>query len=114
MPLFSNPHHTCTTYGLASGTDSGGGTSHSYTAAQSSVPCEISTASASTVELYAQQNIRVSHTVAFLSSKLTTAIVRGMKIADTSGRNFHIEGIRTGRAAGNVPAFTYADCTEIL
>jgi hypothetical protein len=113
VPLYNNPHHTCTTYSVATTRDGGGGVTPTFTAVQSSVPCEINDASASTVELYSQQQIRVTHTVGILSSKLTTAITRGMKLADSGGRSFHIEGIRTGRAAGSVPAFTYCDCSEL-
>ena len=116
MPLYdaARLEHTCTTYTVVSGTDSGGGTSLTYTAAQSGAKCLINTASASTVERYSQDNISVSHTVAFLSSELTTPLTRGMKIIDSTNRSFHIEGIRTGRAMGSVPAFTYADCSELL
>jgi hypothetical protein len=61
--------------------------------------------------------ISVSHTVAFLSSTLTTALTPGMKlVADDTGESYRIQGIRKGRAAPNntIPAFTYADCDQLL
>ena len=115
MALHDNPPHTVDTYTCASGTDSGGGVTLTYTVADSAVPCSINTASASTVEMYAQQGMRVSLTVAFLASALTTTLTRGMKlITGDTAKSLHIEGIRQGRAYGSIPAFVYADCSEQL
>lgn len=114
MALFDNPPHSCSTYTVVSSTDTGGGAALTYTLAQSAVPCSVNTASANTVALYDQQQIRVSHTVGFLSSVLTTALTRGMKLVASEGGTFRVEGIRTGRAYGGIPAFTYADVSELL
>lgn len=115
MALWSNPPHRASTYTVASSRDDGGGVALTYTLAQSAVPCSINTASASTVERFAQEGITVTHTVAFLSSALTTALTRGMKlVADDTSKSYHVRGIRQGRAYGSVPAFVYADVEEQL
>lgn len=115
MPLYNNPPHRCTSYTLVTSRDAGGGTVNTFTAAQSAIPCSINTASANEVELYAQMGIKVSHTIAVLSSALTTAITRGMKVvADDNAAAFHVQGIRSGRSYGGVPAFTYLDCSTQL
>lgn len=113
--LWDNPEHRVTSYTLTTARDSGGGTTNTFTSAQASIPCQINTASASEVELYAQQGIRVTHTVSFKSSTLTTALVRGMKlVTDDTSASLHIQGIRKGRAFRSIPAFVYADCVEQL
>ena len=114
MALFDDPPHSCSTYTVVSGADSGGGVSLTYSLAQSSVPCSVNTSTARTRDLYSQAGIEVSHTVAFLSAVLTTALTRGMKLVASEGGTFRIEGIRSGRVNGNVPALTYADVSEIL
>lgn len=115
MPLWSNPPHAVTVYTSAPSRDSGGGTKITWSSLQSAVPCSINTASSTEQELYARRDIVVTHTVAFLSSALTTALAKGQKlIADDTSTSFHIRGIRRGRAYGNVPAFTYADCEQVL
>lgn len=115
MPLYDSPPHRVTTYNVTSGTDTGGGTSLSYAAAQSSVPCSINTASASERDLFAQSNIVVTHTVAFLTATLTTQLTPGMKLVTTDrSESYHVHGISRGRAYGTVPAFTYAHCEQIL
>lgn len=115
MPLWDSPSHAVATYSVDSGRDAGGGESLTYTLVQSAVPCSVNTASASTQELFAQSGIVVTHTVAFLSSALTTPITRGFKlVAADTGASFKVEGIRTGRAYGRVPQFTYCDCSEQL
>lgn len=115
MPLYDNPPHAVNTYTVASTQDTGGGTGLTYTLAQSSVPCSINTSSSSERELFAQQGIVVTHRVAFLSSVLTTPLTRGMKLVATdNSASYHVRGISTGRAYGNVKAFTYADCEEQL
>jgi hypothetical protein len=115
MALFDTPPHAVATYSVSTARDAGGGEALTYTLAQSAVPCSINTASAATQELFAQQNIRVTLTVAFLSSVLTTAITRGFKlVAADTGASLKVEGIRAGRAYGRVPAFVYCDCSELL
>lgn len=113
--LYDSPTHAVTSYTLATARDAGGGTTYTYSSAQAAIPCIINTASASTQELFAQQGIRVTHTVAFLASAVTTTLVRGMKlVADDTSVSLHVEGIRQGRAYGNIPAMVYADCSQIL
>lgn len=115
MALYDAPPHTVSTYSVASSTDSGGGTTLAYTLAQSGVACSINTASSSEREQFAQQGIFVTHTVAFLASKLTTELTRGMKLV-TSDRSetYHVRGISHGRAYGTIPAFVYAFCEQQL
>lgn len=115
MALHDNPPHSVATYSVESSEDDGGGVTLTYTVAQSGVACSINTAGASTVELFAQDGIRVTHTVAFLSSVLTTDLTRGMKLVatDTSAA-YHVKGIRLGRSYGRIPAFVYADVEEQL
>lgn len=112
--IWNKAPHRCSTYSLTTSVDAGGGNSNSYTLAQASIPCLISTSSSSTSELYAQDNITVSHTVGIKSSLLTTAVTRGMKVTDEAGLSYHVEGIRSGRAFMGIPAFTYLDCRQIL
>lgn len=115
MPLWANPPHRVNTYTVASGADAGGGTSLTYTAADSSVPCSINTASASERDIFAQQGMVVTHTVAFLTGVLTTPLARGMKlVAADTGLTFHVRGISHGRRYGSVPPFTYAHCEQQL
>lgn len=115
MALYDNLPHRVTSHTVTSSTDAGGGVTLSYTSAQAAIPCSINTARAAEVAQYSQQQIRVTHTVAFLASALTTALTRGMKlIADDTAKSFHIHGIRTGRGYGSIPAFTYAECEELL
>lgn len=114
MPLYDDPPHRVNVFTTTSATEAGGGVAIIYVAGQTSIPASINTASASEVELFAVQGLQVSHTVAILSSALTTPIVRGMKLTDESGLSYHVEGIRSGRAYGNIPAFTYVQCREIL
>lgn len=113
--IWNNPPHRVTSYTLTTARDAGGGTANTFTAAQSAIPCLINTSSANEVELYASQNIRVTHTVAIKSSVLTTAITRGMKVvADDNSASYHVKGIRSGRAFRTIPAFTYLDVEQIL
>lgn len=115
MPLWNNPPHRITLLSSVSGTDAGGGTSVTYTSAQAAVPASINTASASEVEMFSQQGIQVSHTVAILASALTTVPLRGWKVTtDDRSESYHIEGIRHGRAYGRVPAFVYLQVRQIL
>ena len=115
--LYDNPPHSITLYGPpTAANDSAGGTNLTWgTTKQSAVPCSINTASASEIELFAQQGIAVSHTIAILTSELTTAAARGDKaIADDTSDAFHIEGIRAGRSYGNIPPFTYLTVRQLL
>lgn len=115
MALYDSAPHACATYSVNATRDAGGGETLAYTLVQSAVPCSINTASSSTQELFSQQGIQVSHTVAFLASVLTTAITRGFKlVAADTGASFKVEGIRAGRAYGRIPAFVYCDCSELL
>ena len=134
MALYDNPTHLVSIYSVASSRDSGGGTELTYTLRADSLPCVINTLSSSEREMFAQQGIEVTHTVAFLSRKLPQesfsagqlmgilgltypepTLSRGAKIVTGDrGESYHVRGIRNGRAYGNVPAFTYADCEQIL
>lgn len=115
MALFDNPPHAVSTYTGAPTRDGGGGTTLTYTLAQAAVPCSINTASASERELFLQDGIVVTHTVAFLAAALTTPLARGMKlVAGDTSATFHVKGISAGRAYGGVPAFTYAYCEQQL
>jgi hypothetical protein len=115
MALYSYPPHRVTSHTVTTSRDAGGGTTYTFASAQSAIPCSINTAGASEVERYAQQGITVTHTVAMLSSAITTAIVRGMKVVtDDTSVAFHVKGIRSGRAYGGLPALTYLDCEQQL
>lgn len=110
MALHDNPPHLCTSYTVVSGVDAGGGVSLTYSSAQADIPCSINTASSSERELFAQQGQVVTHTVGFLTSALTTALTRGMKLVTSDSITLHVKGISAGRAYGSIPAFTYAYC----
>lgn len=113
--LWDNPPHRITLLSVASGVDAGGGTSLVYTSVQSAVPASINTASASEVEMFSQQGMQVSHTIAVLASALTTVPLRGWKAtSDDRSESFHIEGIRHGRSYGGIPAFVYLQVRQIL
>lgn len=115
MALYDNPPHRVTSYTVVSSTDGGGGVTLTYTAAQAAIPCSINTASASEREIFAQMGQVVTHTIAILSSAITTPIVRGMKVvADDTSLSFHVEGISAGRSYGSIPAFTYLHCSQQL
>jgi len=115
MPLYSNPRHRMSLYSAASTTDSGGGSGISYTLVQSDIACSINTSSASEQELFSQHGITVSHSIGVLSSLLTSTPQRGWKVV-ADGASYHIEGIRSGRAApnGSIPALTYLTVNQIL
>jgi hypothetical protein len=115
MALFDNPPHTINLLSASSSRDSGGGTSVSYTSAQTSVPCSINTASASEKQLFAQTGQEVSHTIAILASALTTVPERDWKaVSDDRSENFHVVGVRYGRSYGGVPAFVYLTVNQQL
>lgn len=115
MALFDDPPHSISTYSVNSSRDAGAGTKYTYTLAQSGVPCSINSASASERELFAQQGIVVSHTIAILASALTTPITRGMKVVDESvNEPLHVMGINTGQEYGNIPPITYLYCAAQL
>jgi molybdopterin synthase catalytic subunit len=112
MALHDNPPHRVTTYtSVTDNDDGGGGTALTFTTAQSALPCSIDTASASERELFAQQGIVVTHKIGILTSAITTAIVRGMKVVtDDRSESYHVRGISAGRSYGSIPAFTYLFC----
>lgn len=115
MALYSLPPHRVTVYTSDASRDGGGGTEIEWTVFQAAVPCSINTASANEAEYYARRDIAVSHTVAFLASVLSTPLTEGMKlISDDRSENYHIRGIRYGRAYGSIPAFLYADVEQAL
>jgi hypothetical protein len=117
VALHDNPRHRASLYSVASGTDNGGGTTLAYTLAQSAIAVSINTASASTQELFAQQNIVVTHTIGVLTSKLTSTPQRGWKVvADDTSDAYHVEGIRRGRQSpnGSIPALTYLQVRQIM
>jgi hypothetical protein len=108
MPLYDNPPHRASHYTSASSTDTGGGVTLTYTLAQAAVPCSINTAGSSERELFAQQGIVVTHTIAILASAITTIPKRGDRfVTDDRNENYHVQGIRYGRAYGRVPEFVY-------
>jgi len=114
MALHDNPPHRVNTYTVASSADQGGGTALSYTLADSSLKCSINTASSSEREMFSQSQQIVTHTVAFLTSAITTPLVRGMKLVATDNSiSLHVLGISAGRAYGSIPAFTTAYCESI-
>ena len=116
MALFDNPPHLANTYTVNAGTrDAGGGTPLTYTIAQSSLPCSIQTASASEREMFAQQGIVVSHTVAYLTATASPAVTRGMKVVNQrTAKAYHVHGISSGEEYGNIPPLSYLYCEEIL
>lgn len=114
MALYDNPPHTVSLLRPTTSRDAGGGTAVTYTTLQSSVPCSINTASASEQEVFSQMEMTVTHTVAILTSKLTSAPQRGDKATDSDGNSYHVHGISKGRSYGSIPAFHYLHCEEQL
>lgn len=114
MALYDSPPHVANILSSATSVDAGGGTTITYTAVQSGLACSISTASASTVLMYAQNQVQVTHTLAVESRRLSQAVAPGMKVTDGDGLSYHVEGIRSGRAYGTIPAFTYLDLRQLL
>lgn len=113
--LWDNPEHRVTIFSVTSGVDAAGGVQLTYSSLQAAVPCQINTASSSTREQYAREQVTVSHTVSFLKSVVTTAFAPGMKlVADDTGASYHVRGIRSGRALMSVPPLLYLDCEEII
>jgi hypothetical protein len=108
MALHDNPPHRVSFLSVTSSTDGGGGVSLSYASAQAAVPASVNTASSSEMELFSQQGIVVTHSIAVLTSALSVTPSRGWKITDDgTSATYHIEGIRRGQAYGGIPAFTY-------
>jgi hypothetical protein len=117
VALHDNPRHRVTSYTSTSARDGSGGTTTTYTLAQSDIAVSINTASSSTRELYSRRDIVVTHTVGVLTAKLTTAWVEGMKlVTDDRSESYKINGLRGGRQSPNgaIPALTYADCEQLL
>lgn len=115
MPLYDAPTHTVTSHTVTSSTDVGGGIALTYAVAQTAIPCSINTLSSQEQERFSQQQLVVTHTVAFLTSALTTALSRGMKlVTGDNSQSFHVEGLAAGRAYGSIPAFTMAHCRQLL
>ena len=136
MALYDNPTHLVSIYSVASTRDLGGGTQLTYTLRSDALPCIINTLSSSEREMYAQQGIEVTHTIAFLARKLPQesflasagqlmgilgltypepTLSRGsMIVTNDRSESYHVRGIRSGRAYGSIPAFVYADCEQIL
>lgn len=115
MALYDDPPHRITLSRAPTTKDSSGGINIAYTVAQSDVPCIINTASASTVEMYAQQQIAVSLTIGILSEVLTTTPQPGWKaVTDWNGKSAKILGIRSGLEMGTIPELTYLDCSQFL
>lgn len=114
--LYDDPPHRVTLKSSANTKGAGGGNVISYTTQQSDVPCLINTIGASQALVYAQMQIRVTHTVGILSSELTTTPQPGWKIEDETGKTYLFKGIRSGRvsALGTIPALTYLDCEQWL
>lgn len=119
MALYDAPTHRVTLYSTTAGItaatrDTGGGTALTYTSAQAAVPCLINTISANEQLRYAQVQVIVTHTIAFLSSVLTVTLAQEWKIVDDdTGDTYRIKGLRKGRQQGGIPAFTYADVEEL-
>lgn len=115
MALHDDPPHRSSISTLTTGTDLGGGVTHTFTTAQSDIPCSINAASSSEVERFARMQITVSHTVAYLASAMSVALAPGMKITnDRTSAAYHVHGIRSGEAYGSIPRFVYADVQELL
>ncbi len=115
MALYDDPPMSVSTYTVTTARDSGGGQAFTYTLAQSGVACSINMASASTQREYAQDQIVVTNTISALLGSWSPVVTRGMKVvADDTQAVYIVEGIRNGRAYGNIPALTYLDVRELL
>jgi hypothetical protein len=115
MALFDNPPHRVSLSRGPTSEDSAGGVNIDYTIAQADIPCIINTASASTVQMYAQEQMPVSMTIGIKSSVLATTPQPGWKATtDDTGRTAKIVGIRSGRPMGTIPALTYLDVSQFL
>jgi len=115
--LYDDPPHRISLLRAPTTKDSAGGINIAYVTVQSDVPCLINTASANTVEMYAQQAIAVAMTIGILSSELTATPEPGWKaITDDTGKSAKVLGIRSGRvsALGTIPPLTYLDCSQFL
>lgn len=116
MALFDSPGHSIDLYSSTSA-NVGGGVKITYSTdpVQTAVPCSINTASANTQERYAQQQIVVTHTIGIASNLLGSKPQPGWKaVAGDTGETLMIRGIRSGRAMGSIPAFTYLDVESVL
>lgn len=111
--IWNRAPHRCDLYTIAVSTDAGGGVINTYTLAQSAVPCLINTASSATADMYSRQQITVSHTIGIKLSLITTTVTPGMKVV-ADGASYHVEGIRSGRAFMDIPAFCYLDVRQLL
>lgn len=117
MALYDAPPHSVTIYGPPTAVrDGGGGTTITHgTTRQANVPCSINTTGASSRGVFDQDGMTVTHTIAILTSVLSSAVARGDKaVTDDTSETYHIVGIQKGRAYGSIPGFTYLQCQQQL
>jgi hypothetical protein len=113
MSLFDDLEHRLNLMGPpTSGTDAGGGVEITWpTARAMSVPCLVCTASSQERELFAQQGISVSHTIAFEGDG--AGVQRGDKLTTVDLMiAYHIVGIRVQDGVGGIDQFTYVFAQE--
>ncbi len=115
MALYDDPEHSCDILGppvVTSGT-AGGDVLTWPTTRAAAVPCSINTTGASPQDRFSQpEMVVITHVVGFGPD--VTVPQRGDKLLTPDGVYLHVRGLRTGRAAGGVPALTYADCQQVL
>ena len=111
MALIDETPHSVTVYGPpTTARDGGGGETVTWPTVRTvGVGGLLNTLSGSEREMFAQQNLVVSHK---FGTQDTTA-QRGDKLVYGS-RSFKIEGIQTGEAWGSFPVLSYLILLEIL
>lgn len=111
MPLWdpATCPHTVTILAPSSGQDAGGGNTTTYATRTAGVKGIMSSASASEVEMFAQQNIQVS---AALSCTDVTA-QRG-DVLLYNGKYLRVVGVNVNDAIGNIPQLCRLTLSELL
>lgn len=103
MPLYDNPPFTVTIYALKTSQDDGGGTQNDYsTVRAANVAGILNSTSSSEKEMFAQMGMTVDATFVQYG---TTAAQRGDKLV-YNGNSYHIRGINSNDAMGNIPALS--------
>lgn len=113
--LWQHPPHRVSVQRPTAGRDSGGGTTVTYTTVQAGVPCSIATLASAEVARFGALPVRVTHTVAFAAAALSVTLLPGdVLVTDDTGDRYRIQGLRSGRAYGTIPAIVYAECEQLL
>lgn len=111
MALSDLLEHTVGLYGQVNTQDSSGGTVTDWpTARATNIPCLIKGDGGDEIVLYAQRQIRVTHTIATLNAQAMS----GDKVIDQDGATYLIISIRLQRGVGGIETWYLWRASELL